>query len=293
MTNNPRSESPFISVSLDCNQGCVGDRVESPTLGSLPGFDPTMLHYRWTVNSSVHGEPMKFAVSRHLARVGATILVAMTDSDEQAQATFDGILKNKPTLENYAPLLNATVDVLDRSVTSLKDATAKVLSVWEREIAPLPLASNEALGLIIAVSEQSCKCMLDELFQPPRLGHGMSRIGQEDLDCMSTVFGQRGDVKKIEISLTRGRFSWVLKKALQQVDEEYRALDLAMRARGIPDSIANSAAQVELCERHLQYPQDSSFKITPQGFRDAYVRANFDYALVYAKELRPKSSQES
>lgn len=291
MTNNPSAESPFLSASLDSNQVRAGDRVDGSTLGSLPGFDPTMFHHRWTTNSTVHGEPMQFAVSRHLARLVAIILVDTTASHEEAKAKFEKILANKPMLENCAPLLNASVDVLDRSVTGLADATAKVRSVWERELAPRSLNSDEALAVIIAVSEQSCKRMLYELFRPPRTGPGMSRIGQEHLDCMSTVFGQRGDVEEIGIVLTRGRFSWVLEKALQQAHREYQALDLAMRARAIPDSIVNCAAKVELHQRHSQCPEYSSFKITPQGFRDAYIKASFDYGLVYAKDLRAKRQQ--
>lgn len=287
--HNTSQSSAFISMSLGGEGSFDEMRVRGAATSGGQDYDASMLHPRWVIDSPVMQEPMKFAVSRYLSRLVGNILKETTASDEQARVKLEAITDSKILPDNFVALINMTVEVLnDRNLTGLSDATEKVEAAWESVLASVQITSDDALRVLVAVNEQSCKSMLAELFQPPKAGPGMTRIGQEDLDCMSTVFGQQGNVESITIALTRGRLSRVLRKALEHAQEDYQALDLRMRDRGMPESLIHTAARVDLRELHPDKPKESVFKITPEGFKDAYVRASFEYVLEYARDLRPK-----
>jgi hypothetical protein len=284
--------SAFISVSLGVEEPFEGMRVRGAAAAGGLESDPTMLHPRWVIDSPVMQEPMKFAVTRYLSRLAGQILKETTASEEQARAKLEVMVGSKLPLSHLVPLINMTVDVLnDRNLTGLSDATEKVQAAWESTLAPVPITSDDALRLLVAVNEQSCRSMLAELFQPPKAGPGMTRIGQKDLDCMSTVFGQQGNIESIYIALTRGRLSKVLREALGHAQDEYQALDLRMRSRGIAESVSCAAARVDLRELGSDKSKHSVFKITPEGFKDAYIKASFEYVLKYARGLPPKGGE--
>jgi hypothetical protein len=142
---------------------------------------------------------------------------------------------------------------------------------------------SERLALTTALMQETVRRMFSEMLDAPQDRHSLMSVSG-DLS-MKTVFGIRGQVEEMSMTMIRGHLSHYFQEALSEAQGKYQEKKATLRAGGaIP---ADQVFEFTLTEKQTDQEKTTTFKTTKEDLVTSYRAALLRYASTgYADRVR-------
>jgi len=240
-------------------------------------------HPLWKDDGKAAGtspESVQTGTLRQVTRVIGRHLAETTPSRTEAVQAVAQVVSQGTKLANLDPLLYGVVEKVTTSA-NFTNATNRLHNHLQATMQGL--SPSERLTVLVGLCRGAFDKMIDCQLSKPQ--NGFQRVNGDR--TMHTVFGVRGEVVSLDLQLLQGKLAGSLLRELSAHSRKYQA----EKAR-LPSSRAlhdDTGFHVTL---HVGKKVREDFKVTANGFREAYFTALMEYASVtYAdRERRAQAS---
>ena len=226
-------------------------------------------------------ESTRIAMGRQFARTLGVILAKNTSSSAESVGALKEALSNPTQFKESERHLYAAIDAVSNS-SGYDQATQNVGRYMDTALEGLTL--SQKLSVTATLMRQTVVKMFSDMLEGPSMpGTLMSMSGDKS---MCTVFGVRGEVEKMSVTMLRGHLSSAFKQTLEQAQQRYQEKKDVLRGGGV-------IRRDDVFELKLSIDGDvSTFKTTKADLIEGYTEALMKYASVkYADRVRPREAR--
>ena len=242
-------------------------------------------HPHWNadrITSGSYPESTRTAMGRQFARVLGETLGANTNSNDESVKTLKEALISPVKILGADRYLYAAIEEVSGS-RGYDRATRNLAGYMDSALQGMSL--SERLALTTALMQETVRRMFSEMLDAPKDMHSLMSVSG-DLS-MKTVFGVRGQVEEMSMTMIRGYLSHYFQEALSEAQARYEEKKATLRGGGaIP---ADQVFEFSLTEKHQEQAKTSTFKTTKEDLVKSYSAALLRYASTgYADRVRER-----
>lgn len=236
-------------------------------------------HPEWILDRATSGtapESTRIAMGRQFARTLGTLLARNTSSSSESVEVLEQALSSRSKVVGSERYLYAAIDTVSQSY-GYDRATRNMVRLMDQALEGVSF--SEKLSVTAGLMRQTVVKMFSEMLDAPSIpGSLMSMSGDES---MCTVFGLRGEVEKMSVTMLRGHLSSAFKETLREAHQKYQEKKAALQEGGV-------IKVDEVFELKLTIEGDASvFKTTKEDLIESYTAALMRYASIkYADRMR-------
>lgn len=240
-------------------------------------------HPHWDsdrITSGSSPESTRTAMGRQFARVIGETLGKNTNSSNESLQTLKEALSSPITIMGADKYLYAAIEEVSGS-KGYDQATRNLAGYMDSALQGMPV--SERLALTTALMQETVRRMFSEMLDAPQDRHSLMSVSG-DLS-MKTVFGIRGQVEEMSMTMIRGHLSHYFQEALSEAQGKYQEKKATLRAGGaIP---ADQVFEFTLTEKQTDQEKTTTFKTTKEDLVTSYRAALLRYASTgYADRVR-------
>lgn len=241
-------------------------------------------HPEWIMDRATSGtapESTRIAMGRQFARTLGVILAKNTATTAESVDALKEALTHPMKVSSSDRHLYAAIDVVTKSF-GYDHATKNMAHHMNSALDGVPL--SEKLSVTAALMRETVVRMFSDMLDAPSMpGSLMSMSGDQS---MCTVFGVRGDVEKMSVTMLRGHLSSAFKDTLEEAHQKYQDKKAVLREGG-------AIKRDDVFELKLTIDgTTSTFKTTKDDLIESYTTALMKYASVkYADRMRQREGK--
>lgn len=242
-------------------------------------------HPHWNadqITSGTYPESTRTAMGRQFARVLGETLGTNTSSVRESVHMLKEALTSPTKVMGADRMLYAAIEEVSSSRGSDR-ATRNLTAYMDSVVQGLPL--TQRLAIATALMRETVHRMFSEMLDAPKdLNSLMSVSG--DLS-MKTVFGIRGQVEEMSMTMMRGYLSHYFKDALKEAQVNYEGQKATLRNGGAIPS--DQVFEFALIVKERDQETTTTFKTTKTDLIKSYSAALLRYASTgYADRVRER-----
>ena len=242
-------------------------------------------HPHWDsdrITSGSSPESTRTAMGRQFARVIGETLGKNTNSSNESLQTLKEALSSPITIMGADKYLYAAIEEVSGS-KGYDQATRNLAGYMDSALQGM--AVSERLALTTALMQETVHRMFSEMLDGPKDMH--SRMSVSGDLSMKTVFGIRGEVKEMSMTMIRGHLSHYFQQALSEAQGKYQEKKATLRAGGA--IAADQVFEFTLTEKQREQEKTTTFKTTKKDLVTSYRAALLRYASTgYADRVRER-----